>query len=179
MKYKLTCPVCEWEMHKKYLPTHRCVGFPIQKDDESGKPVCPSCSLPIGMSVFYNHVQGARGKHICDVCETEFVKKKHTQTTCSYCCSNKKFRSGEDNGNWKEESYRTTCFLHHEKKCVVCGEENIVAVHHFNENHDDNRPENLIPLCPTHHQYCHSRFLGEVKSTIDEYLVSWKEKTML
>jgi hypothetical protein len=66
--------------------------------------------------------------------------------------------------------YRQLCFRYHKKACVVCGEDKIVAVHHLNEDHSDNRPENLIPLCPTHHQYVHSRYKKLVQPIIVEYL---------
>lgn len=46
---------------------------------------------------------------------------------------------------------------------------NIVAVHHYDGNHDNNSPENLIPLCPTHHQYVHSRYKKLVQEKIDYY----------
>ncbi len=62
------------------------------------------------------------------------------------------------------------CFGYHEKKCIVCGEENIVAAHHVDEDHENNEPENLVPLCPTHYQYVHSQYRGEVQPIIDEYI---------
>ena len=108
----------------------------------------------------------------CPVCETKFTTKKgHSkeQSTCSYACSNTFFRSGVDNPNWKDDSYRSTCFLYHEKKCVICGEDKILDVHHFDENKKNNSPENLIPLCPTHHMYWHSRYKGEVYDKVVEY----------
>ena len=52
----------------------------------------------------------------------------------------------------------------------MCEESKIVAAHHVNENKKDNRPENLVPLCPTHHQYVHSRYKDEVQPIIDAYL---------
>jgi hypothetical protein len=55
----------------------------------------------------------------------------------------------------------------------VCGERKIVAVHHANGNHNDNRPENLIPICPTHHAYVHSRYAAEVLPIIEEYREQW------
>jgi hypothetical protein len=84
------------------------------------------------------------------------------------------FRSGEQNPNWKDTRYRTTCFAYHKKQCVVCGEDKIVSVHHMNEDRTDNSPENLIPLCPTHHQYFHSRYRNEVEHKIVKYLEKWK-----
>jgi hypothetical protein len=108
----------------------------------------------------------------CPVCETKFITKKgHSkeQLTCSYKCSNTFFRSGVDNPNWKDDSYRSTCFLYHEKKCVICGEDKILDVHHFDENKKNNSPENLIPICPTHHMYWHSRYKNEVYDKVVEY----------
>ena len=82
----------------------------------------------------------------CPVCGKIFETKKtdREKTTCSYSCSNSYFRSGENNPNWKDDSYRTTCFLYHEKKCVVCGEDKIIDVHHYDENKKNNNKENLI-----------------------------------
>ncbi len=101
--------------------------------------------------------------------------KKH-KGTCSVSCSNSYFRSGPSNPNWKEDNYTTTCFYHHGKKCLKCGEEKIVGVHHVNGIHTDNRPENLVPLCPTHHQYIHSRYKYEVQPIVDKYLHDWLMK---
>ena len=103
----------------------------------------------------------------CPVCN---ILHSKNGVTCSYACSNTYYRSGINNPNWKDEAYRTTCFFYHEKICIVCGEINIVSVHHYNNDHYDNRPENLVPLCPTHHQYVHSSFYAEIKNVIDEYV---------
>jgi hypothetical protein len=108
----------------------------------------------------------------CPVCKSNFkTKKGHVKEkeTCSYSCSNTYFRSGINNPNWKTEAYRSTCFLYHEKKCVTCGEEKIIDVHHFDEDRGNNSPENLIPLCPTHHMYWHSRYKDEVYDKVVEY----------
>lgn len=52
---------------------------------------------------------------------------------------------------------------------MICGENKIVAVHHYDENRKNNSIENLIPLCPTHHQYVHSRYKEEVMDKINKY----------
>lgn len=108
----------------------------------------------------------------CPVCSKEFSVGKNQpkeKKTCSYACSNTFFRSGEKNPNWKNDSYRTTCFLYHNKKCVICEEEKIIDVHHYDENRKNNSPENLIPLCPTHHVYYHSRYKHLVEDKIQKY----------
>jgi hypothetical protein len=116
----------------------------------------------------------------CPVCLTKF---SGSAQTCSYSCSNTFFRHGRRGGTqyrsdeemMESGQYQKLCFRTHGKKCIVCGEEKIVAAHHINENHHDNRPENLVPLCPTHHQYMHSRYKDEIQPYIDEFL----EKTVL
>jgi 5-methylcytosine-specific restriction endonuclease McrA len=65
---------------------------------------------------------------------------------------------------------RKKCWKFHQRKCVVCGEEKILTVHHVNEDKKDTSPKNLVPLCPTHHQYAHSRYKGEIQHIIDDYV---------
>lgn len=67
-------------------------------------------------------------------------------------------------------AYRDICFSFHAHECVVCGEAHVVAVHHYDRNPLNNDPENLIPLCPTHHQYCHTgRLYPLVAPQIDAF----------
>lgn len=112
-------------------------------------------------------------KKTCPVCQKKFqgipsvIEKK---TTCSHACANKWFRTGENNGNWNKDRYRTTCFLFHEKACVICKEDKIVEVHHLDGDHYNNNPENLIPLCPTHHQYWHSQYRHIIYDSIMQYV---------
>lgn len=112
---------------------------------------------------------------LCPICSKP-IKDYKIGTTCSHACSNKFFRSGPNNGNWNPERYQSTCFHYHEKKCVVCDEVNIVTVHHLDENHDNNDPSNLIPLCPTHHQYWHSKFKYIIEDLVVDYITKWKQR---
>lgn len=133
-----------------------------------------------------SHFDGGASKHrryeilkkICPICSSEFetLKNKKEKQTCSHGCSNSFFRSGADNPNWKESAYRTTCFKYHKKECIICGEFRIVDVHHLDGNKSNNKPENLIPLCRTHHQYWHSRYRNLIKGRVIEYAQKFKEK---
>lgn len=113
----------------------------------------------------------------CPVCNKTFKPKEKKTVTCSYACANTHFRSGVNNGSYKnaEKNYRTRCFLVHEKKCIICNEDKIVEVHHYDEDHDNNEISNLIPLCPTHHKYVHSRYRDLVQSTIDVWRNNFME----
>jgi len=110
----------------------------------------------------------------CPVCKKEFKTKNDSKekTTCSYSCANTYFRSGKDNPNYKGTQYRTICFAHHKKECIICGENKIVEVHHLDENHENNEPNNLIPLCPTHHSYWHSKYKYLVENEVNKYVCS-------
>jgi hypothetical protein len=110
----------------------------------------------------------------CKVCSKPIKDYKKSKGTCSRSCANVYFKSGENNGNWNPDAYRSTCFNYHQPICVICGEDKIVAVHHYDENHNNNDPANLIPLCPTHHQYVHSRYKNLVQSMIEDYILQWK-----
>jgi len=115
----------------------------------------------------------------CPICNKEFITldgHSKEKVTCSHACSNSYFRSKENNPNWKESAYRSSCFLYHGKQCWICGETNIVEVHHINEDKTDNSPENLAPLCPTHHQYWHSRFKYLVEEQVYAKIAEFKQK---
>lgn len=136
--------------------------------------------LKLDIQIFKeNHFNKYHIKKICPVCGKVFytptTEKGKNKICCSYSCSNTYFRSGENNGMYKgsnlsgRNSYITICFRHHPHKCCVCGEEKIIAVHHYDGNHNNNDISNLIPLCPTHHCYIHSRFKDEIQDKVDEY----------
>lgn len=132
---------------------------------------CVYCDFETNITNIKRHEKACKenplNKKECPVCKNTHSKKS---VTCSYSCSNTYFRSGVNNGGWKGTHYRQICFAAHGRKCIVCGEDKILAVHHLNEDHSDNRPENLVPLCPTHHQYVHSKYRGEVQPYIDRFL---------
>jgi hypothetical protein len=108
----------------------------------------------------------------CPICGDVFIPEyNEKQVTCSYGCSNTFFaRKRNKPENYK--SYKTICWYHHGKKCILCGEDKIVEVHHMDENHKNNNPKNLVPLCPTHHQYWHSRYRDVIRKRVDDYISS-------
>lgn len=111
----------------------------------------------------------------CPICESQFSTRKHPTKegiTCSKSCAATWFRTGEDNPNWKNKSYRNIAFRFHGKKCAVCPESKILDVHHIDENRENNTKDNLIPLCPTHHRYIHSKYKNEVLDKIMEYMAT-------
>jgi hypothetical protein len=142
-----------------------------------------------------SHFDGGASKRVkhtriekeCPICNSKFKVIDggyDDKITCSHACSNTYFRSGEDNGNWKDISeyyhnlrhprlskkYREICFNNHKHECVVCGEDKILDVHHYDSDRTNNNPNNLIPLCPTHHGYVHYGYEHLVIDRINEYV---------
>lgn len=140
----------------------------------------------------------------CRYCAREIIStnvKKHekacpgnpaTFTWCPVC------------GGPKKNKASVTCSKHHSKECVVCGEDKIVACHHMNGDHYDNRPyacsntffrrgpraeaknnyrsitfENLVPLCPTHHGYWHSKWRYLIEDKVRAYQEQFFERMIL
>lgn len=106
----------------------------------------------------------------CPICNSKFLTKigtRNEKTTCSHSCSNTFFNGKTRNINVTR--YRTICFRTNPKKCIICDEDKIVEVHHYDEDRNNNNIDNLIPLCPTHHKYAHSRHKHLVLDKINKF----------
>ena len=94
-------------------------------------------------------------KH-CKKCNK--ILKNYRNTFCNPKCANShedNIRRGENHPNWtggEDTEYRVICFKYYEKKCIICGFDCTVDVHHIDENSKNNSPENLVPICPNHHR---------------------------
>jgi len=59
------------------------------------------------------------------------------------------------------------------KKCVICGFDKIVDLHHIDSNHENSKEQNLIGLCPNHHKMIHTeKYTAEITAQIIELLKS-------
>lgn len=138
---------------------------------------CQYCSSEMVVSNYKRHEAACylnpHNIKLCEVCSSPIKNFKTSKGTCSKGCANTYFKSGENNGNWKQDAYRSTCFLYHKKECLVCMESNIVEAHHLDENRSNNDPSNLVPLCPTHHQYWHSRYRHLIEEKVYSYIKEW------
>ncbi len=106
----------------------------------------------------------------CPACGKKFKASSgapREKITCSRSCSNTFFRSGKNNPNWKdikditnkESLYRRICFEQHghERKCIICGWDISIDVHHMDGNKKNNGEGNLVPLCANHHRMVHMK----------------------
>ena len=113
----------------------------------------------------------------CISCGKDFIYKGRLNTKlyensrfCSRsCANNRQSWWNTDNNKFRSNSYRSIAERHHEIKCVICGFDKVVAIHHIDENKKNNSPDNLIPLCPNHHEMYHSKWKHEVEPFIKEW----------
>ena len=131
---------------------------------------------------------------VCSVCGNNFETQKghkKEKETCSHACANTFFRSGKNNPNYKDigqygvknrnysRKYREICFNNHKHECVVCGENLMLDVHHFDGDKKNNKPENLIPLCATHHNYWHSNYKYLIEEKVLHYVKEYINENVL
>lgn len=128
---------------------------------------CKFCGKQISKSNFIRHENSCslNNKNIrsCPVCSKPILNKRFT--TCSRGCSNTAYRSKLKESfdlQPKRSTYRDICFAVKKHECIVCGEKEVVDVHHLDQNHENNEIENLIVLCPTHHRYIHTKRLKHI-----------------
>lgn len=144
---------------------------------------CKYCETKIIKSAIKHHVENCylnpKNKKLCPICNKP-IKNYRTSTTCSFACANTLFRSGENHGNWinGKTSCREICFQYHKHKCIICEEKLVVEAHHYDSDKKNNNSENLIPLCPTHHRYWHSRYRYLIKNKIDKYRQEFIKKKL-
>ena len=120
----------------------------------------------------YHSVSCTSCLKIFEVREREKLFPSKDKYFCSRSCANS---MGGKSKSIKYHSddfahYTTVAFRYHKRMCCVCGEDKMVSVHHYDENHKNNDPKNLVPLCPTHHHYMHSRHRSEIDHIVKKYI---------
>jgi predicted nucleic acid-binding Zn ribbon protein len=155
-----------------------------KKNPAHTKNICEFCKEFIGITNFKAHQRtcylNPQNLKLCPICSTP-IKDYKRADTCSQKCAKEFFKDIRVESSKKNRNltYVTICFSNHEKKCIVCGEDKIVGVHHYDENHKNNLPENLIPLCPTHQTYMHSKFKNLINDKVELYRNTWIESKKL
>jgi hypothetical protein len=115
--------------------------------------------------VFKNHTQKTQEfiTKKCVQCGNDFTvpsnnKEKQKQLTCSHACSaaypefkNKRVL----NKIGIASSYPIVAERNGLTYCCICGEKEVIDIHHLDEDRTNNDITNLVALCPTHHAYMH------------------------
>ena len=148
---KKVCPVCGKEF---FVPNYN-------KDK-----VC--CSYSCSNTYFRSGDNNGMFKKYAELNGSDIEKIKIDR--CRRDIERQKRKERREKYGVTSKIHQQLCFKHHPHKCCVCGEEKIVAVHHYDGNHYNNDPVNLVPLCPTHHSYWHSKFRNLIQDKVDEYV---------
>ena len=108
---------------------------------------------------------------VCLNCGKEFDatgSKLQRKTTCSHLCANTYYKPN------KKETTKNTYALAAKNagmtSCCICGESNLVDIHHIDHDRENNSLDNLAPLCPTHHMYFHRNKEHLIFDKFIEYL---------
>ena len=157
--YSCKCPENRRKNSKSLKRIHRDGNPNITKENLKNKK-CEFCENEISAPGLFNHEKfcylNPNNIKYCKNCNK--ILKKYNNKYCNYKCSNShedNIRRGIKHPNWRggeDTEYRIICFQYYEKKCIICGFDCTVDVHHIDENKENNSPKNLVPLCPNHHR---------------------------
>lgn len=163
----------------KLNPNHQINKIELIRYKAFAKIECEFCQRLISKNGLKRHIKFCDKNpnneikfKICPQCNNRF---RGDNITCSYSCSNSYFRTGKNHGNWKGNNYRKIAEHNHALICIVCGENKIVAIHHYDGNKNNNNPDNLVPLCPTHHCYIHSKYMHLIIDVVNDYVKNFKK----
>lgn len=100
---------------------------------------------------------------ICPQCGVTFTcKKSEEKETCSHACANIYFAHKQGTKNKKDgtSSYIAVAVKYYEETekpivCCVCRTDEILDVHHVDEDRLNNSASNLVFICPNHHALYH------------------------
>lgn len=113
--------------------------------------------------------------HVCKYCGKPFVSKKANQVFCSNACHFGWIDNiGTHEKSHKARVYKVTLIKYLEliKKCVVCGWEKNIHIHHIvpRSQGGKNEVDNYMPLCCNCHQLLHqTKDLKMVKAEIESW----------
>ena len=142
--------------------------------DNRAHLICPDC---LAEQKELNKMSN-REELVCAYCGKSFFRLKskmlNSKSGLYFCCREHKdlaqtVQSGEKfkdmrpehyNNSPTKSSYRKFAFLTYQHKCAICGwdeDEDLLEVHHIDENRENNDLTNLIILCPLCHRKltCH------------------------
>lgn len=178
-EYYNQCPASRKMMSKLKLENYT---IPNPKTNAANKRTkrCRHCDkklAPAGKTIHERSCyMNPKNLKLCPVCNKPIINFKEN-VTCGVHCAKIHFKEiYRKSYNKRMSSYKTICFHYHEKKCVVCGETKIIAAHHFDGNRKNNSPDNLVPLCPTHHAYWHSSFKYLILDKVKKYVRKFKKQ---
>ena len=153
MLIEVTCDHCK----KIFLREKKHVTYNLKnRNKQFCSKECSAKSRAVDRNIFCDSC----GKPL-SVTPTRLKRSRSGKLFCSHACSNKNRNSlygGEKHHmfNGYSAHYRKYAFANYPHRCAICGwdeDEEILDVHHIDEDRTHNDIENLIILCPI----CHTK----------------------
>lgn len=97
----------------------------------------------------------------------------HAKGYCSGCYNTLFNLEAIKNYNYKKyHNIEPEVYKQITNKCVLCGFDKVVELHHLDKNRKNNSQDNLIGLCPNHHKMIHllkykDEIIQQVKKILD------------
>ena len=116
-----------------------------KKDEHHSKGYCFNCYRQFGWN---------RQLITCKRCGRE--KPNHAKGFCGGCyqfifnLDKNKAWTTRKNYNLSMDTYKQIT-----QKCIICGFDKVVDLHHVDQNTKNNSERNLVGLCPNHHKMLH------------------------
>ena len=133
-----------------------CIGCG-KESEHRAKRCCSKC---------YREIIVKNRKSICPRCKR--LRPIHAKGYCNGCY-NSVFRLEQAKDYNYQKTHNISAELYREitQKCVICGFDKIVDLHHKDENKKNNSRENMIGLCPNHHKMIHMlKYKEEMKEKV-------------
>ncbi len=135
---------------------------------------CPGCGKEIEHHAkgycynCYKRLAWEQKKIKCKRCGREMPN--HAKGFCAGCY-NFIFHL-EKNKSWSRKRDHRIDYEIYKKiteKCVICGFDKLIDLHHLDESKKNNSEENLIGLCPNHHKMIHTfEFRKEIRELLKQ-----------
>ena len=148
----IICKDCKEESLLKGL--NRCASCYIKhwKKYVRKKRICPECKR-----LRFHHSKG-----LCNVCYNKIHRYDKNLLSSRVYGVKKYFKLSLDDYHKLVE------------KCLICGFNKIVCLHHIDKNKKNNHKDNFIGLCPNHHFMAHNK---KYKAELDILIKSVREKS--
>ena len=130
------------------------------KDDEHhAKGFCYNC---------YRKLAWKPKKKECEKCGR--VMHIHAKGVCPGCYTTKFRLKYNKDWNYKNRhNIDPEIYKKITERCLICGFDKVVDLHHVDENSKNNSQNNLIGICPNHHKmFHHMNFRQEIIKLLKE-----------
>ena len=126
----------------------------------------------------YRRYKWVPKKKICPRCKR--LKVLHARGHCGGCYTYV-FRLDEAKAYNYKKYHNISIELYRKitKQCLLCNFDKAVELHHVDDNHSNNSPENMVGLCPNHHKMIHLiKYRDFLKDVVEKLMTAERLKLL-